>query len=31
MSMVNTFIALSLGLTLAIVDADESQKAGEEL
>ncbi len=30
-SMVNTSITLSLGPTLAIVNADESQKVGEEL
>jgi hypothetical protein len=31
MSMVNTSIVLSLGLTLATIDANESQKVGDEL
>ncbi len=30
-SMVNTSIALSLGPTLATIDANESQKVGDEL
>ncbi len=29
--MVNIFIALSLGPTLAAIDANESQKVGDEL
>jgi hypothetical protein len=31
MSMVNTSIALSLGPTLIAIDANESQKVGDEL